>query len=44
MRENRRNMARIATKHRNFGLPTRQASDDAKAIATKYGLEFLPSS
>jgi mannose-6-phosphate isomerase-like protein (cupin superfamily) len=25
------------------GSPTRQASDDAKAIATKYGLEFLPS-
>ena len=25
------------------GNPTRQASDDARAIATKYGLEFLPS-
>ena len=25
------------------GSPTRHASDDAKAIATKYGLEFLPS-
>ena len=25
------------------GSPTRQASQDAKAIATKYGLEFLPS-
>lgn len=25
------------------GCPTRQASEEAKAIATKYGLEFLPS-
>ncbi len=25
------------------GGPTRPASDDAKAIATKYGIEFLPS-
>ena len=25
------------------GSPTRKASDEAKAIATKYGLEFLPS-
>ena len=25
------------------GSPTRQASEDAKSIATKYGLEFLPS-
>jgi hypothetical protein len=25
------------------GSPTRAASDEAKAIATKYGLEFLPS-
>ena len=24
------------------GSPTRQASEEAKAIATKYGLEFLP--
>jgi len=23
--------------------PTRKASEDAKAIATKYGLEFLPT-
>ena len=25
------------------GSPTRKASDEAKAIATKYGIEFLPS-
>jgi len=25
------------------GSPTRQASSDARAVATKYGLEFLPS-
>jgi len=25
------------------GSPTRTGSDEAKAIATKYGLEFLPS-
>ena len=25
------------------GSPTRKASEDAKAIATKYGLEFLPT-
>ena len=25
------------------GSPTRQASEEAKAVATRYGLEFLPS-
>jgi hypothetical protein len=25
------------------GSPTRAASDEAKIVATKYGLEFLPS-
>ena len=25
------------------GGPTRKASEEAKAIATKYGLEFLPT-
>jgi hypothetical protein len=25
------------------GTPTRQGSEQAKAIATKYGLEFLPT-
>jgi hypothetical protein len=25
------------------GSPTRAASEEARAVATKYGLEFLPS-
>ena len=25
------------------GSPTRKGADEAKAIATRYGLEFLPS-
>jgi hypothetical protein len=25
------------------GTPTQKASDEARAIAAKYGLEFLPS-